>query len=253
VVESLEREVAAGSGLLAGGVAYRLFLWIVPFGLVIAGIASFWARSDSGSLQRAAKDFGIAGAAARSAASAFRSEAHGRWYFLVAGMILLFWFGISAVRSLRIAHAIAWAVRPPKMRNPLGASFLFTVVVVSVTFLGAGTRWVRHNFGEGAGLAVTLAMLLVYVSTAVGVTLLLPHGNAPWTALLPGALVISIGMELVHLWVVLYIAPRLDRSPELYGTLGAATVFLLWLYVIARLIVSAAFLNATIWDRKQRA
>lgn len=252
-VESLEREAAAGSGLLAGGLAYRLFLWLVPLGLVTAGVASFWARSDSVGMQRAAKDFGIAGAAARSASSAFRQEAHSRWYLLIAGLILLMWFGIGAVRALRVAHQIAWAVRAPKLRNPLGASLLFTCVVVAATFIGAGTRWVRHNYGEGVGLAVTFAMVAVYISTALGAMLLLPHGDAPWTALLPGVILAGIGAELLHVWVVLYIAPKLERSPELYGALGGATVFLLWLYVIARLIVSAAFLNATVWDRQQRA
>jgi uncharacterized BrkB/YihY/UPF0761 family membrane protein len=55
----------------------------------------------------------------------------------------------------------------------------------------------------------------------------------------------------MHLVVVLYLAPRLAHSPSLYGSLGAATVVMLWLYLIARLVVSAAFLNATLWQRKQ--
>ena len=38
--------------------------------------------------------------------------------------------------------------------------------------------------------------------------------------------------------VILYIAPKLGRSSELYGTLGSATVVLLWLYLVARLIVA---------------
>ena len=44
--------------------------------------------------------------------------------------------------------------------------------------------------------------------------------------------------------------PRLGRSSELYGSLGAATVILLWLYIIARLITLSAFLNATLWERR---
>ena len=43
VFESLERERAAGSSLIAGGLAYRLFLWLVPFGVVLAALGSFWA------------------------------------------------------------------------------------------------------------------------------------------------------------------------------------------------------------------
>jgi uncharacterized BrkB/YihY/UPF0761 family membrane protein len=37
----------------------------------------------------------------------------------------------------------------------------------------------------------------------------------------------------------------------MYGLLGASTVILLWLYLIARLITLSAFLNATLWMREE--
>ena len=45
---ALERETTAGGTLIAGGLAYRLFLWLLPFGLVLASIASFWERGGPG-------------------------------------------------------------------------------------------------------------------------------------------------------------------------------------------------------------
>jgi membrane protein len=251
VVESFERERAAGSGLLAGGVAYRFFIWLVPFGLVLAGIAGFWVDTDPRGLESAARQFGLAGAAARSARAAFESGEHSRWYLLVAGLVLLVWFGTSAVRALRVAHAIAWADRITRLRRPVAASFLFSGVVVGVTALGVGTRWVANSIGDTAGLLVTLGMFAVYAGAALASLNLLPHADAPWTALVPGALVFAIGMQLMHLVVVLYLAPKLEQSPHLYGAFGGATVVLLWLYLIARLIISAAFFNATLWDRRR--
>ena len=50
--------------------------------------------------------------------------------------------------------------------------------------------------------------------------------------------------------VVFYFAPKLERSSELYGVLGLSAVLLVWLYVLARLVTGAAFLNATIWERR---
>jgi uncharacterized BrkB/YihY/UPF0761 family membrane protein len=50
----------------------------------------------------------------------------------------------------------------------------------------------------------------------------------------------------VQLFLAYYLAERLERTPSLYGTLGASTVVLLTLYLIARLVVSAMFLNATL-------
>jgi uncharacterized BrkB/YihY/UPF0761 family membrane protein len=78
----------------------------------------------------------------------------------------------------------------------------------------------------------------------------LPHRDARWTALLPGAVIVALGIEALHLFAALYLAPRLGRSSELYGSLGAATVILLWLYIIARLFTFSAFLNAQLWERR---
>src|SRR3954466_16404647 len=89
LLESFEREQRSGAGLLAGGLAYRLFFWLVSFGLVIAAVVSFWGRSDSHSLVDAGKSLGLRGVAAQSATSAVRDESHARWYLLVAGLVLL--------------------------------------------------------------------------------------------------------------------------------------------------------------------
>ncbi|MGH3062142.1 MAG: YhjD/YihY/BrkB family envelope integrity protein, partial [Gaiellaceae bacterium] len=69
--------------------------------------------------------------------------------------------------------------------------------------------------------------------------------------LLPGALVVAVGTELLHVAVAFYFAPKLERSSELYGALGTATVLLVWLYLFGRLFTSATFLNATLWERRQ--
>ena len=76
----------------------------------------------------------------------------------------------------------------------------------------------------------------------------LPHRGSSWRDQLPGAVLVGLGTQLIHLAVVLYLAPKIGRSSELYGALGAATVLLLWLYLVARLIVAAAFLNAALWE-----
>ena len=79
---------------------------------------------------------------------------------------------------------------------------------------------------------------------------LLPRRAERWQELLPGAVLVAVGAQLVSVAVVFYFAPRIGRSTELYGTLGTAAVLLVWLYVLARLVTSGAFLNATLWERR---
>ena len=71
--------------------------------------------------------------------------------------------------------------------------------------------------------------------------------------LLPGALLVAVGAQLIQIAVLFYFAPRLGRSEETYGALGTAATLLIWLYVISRLFTGAAFLNSTLWLRRNEA
>lgn len=252
VLESLQREHAAAAGLIAGGVAFRFFLWLVPFGLVLAAATSFWVESDPEGVEDAGRHFGIAGAAARSARVAIEEGSHSKWYLLGAGLVLLVWFGMGAARALYVAFRVAWADPAARLRNPLLGSVVFGLVALGLVSIATAERLVDHATGLVVSVVTMVGLGAFYVVAAVGIMLLLPHRDAPPRALLPGAIAIGVGMNAVKVVVLVWLAPNLEDSPELYGALGAATVFLLWLYVLARLIVSAAFLNATLWDRRLR-
>lgn len=251
LIDALERERGSGASLVAGGLAYRLFFWLVPFGLLLASILSLWERDDPESFEDAARDFGLGAVAARAARDAIERESEARWYFLVAGLMLTFWFGIGVVRALRVAHYLAWRERPEKLPRPLVAGLFFTLLATVLIVASASTSWAREQLGA-EGIGITLLAVVLYAGSALWMMSLLPHRDTPWTALIPGAVLIALGVQVLHLVVALYLAPKIGRSSQLYGSLGAATVVLLWLYINARLIVSAAFLNATLWERRTR-
>jgi membrane protein len=252
LIEAFERERFTGGSLIAGGLAYRLFFWLVPFGLVLAAIAGFWVEDDPDGLEDAAREFGLTAVAARATSDAIEGGASTRWYFLTVGLVLVFWFGIGVVRALRVAHFLAWGERPERLARPFAAGALFTLGAAALIVVSTATAWLREQLGS-YGLVITLLLVVVYAGIALWMMSLLPHSDAPWTALIPGAALLSVGVEGLHLFVALYLAPRLGRSSELYGSLGAATVILLWLYITARLVTSAAFLNATLWNRRRPA
>ena len=252
VAAALERQRIEAAGLLSGGLAYRLFFWLVALGLVLAAVLSFWVESDPAGLEDAASEYGIGGAATLSAMDAIARESHSKWYFLVAGAGLSIWFAIGVVRALSVAHSLSWRLPPEKLRRPLAASLVFNAVVICVIAVSSSLQLLREQLG-GTGIALSLLLLAFYVACAAWVMRTLPSRTDAWRAHLPGALLLALGFQLLQLVVVLYLAPKLGRSSQLYGSLGAATVILLWLYLIARLIVAAAFLNASLWERRQEA
>ena len=249
IVQAAARERSAGGVLLAGGVAYRLFFWLVPLGLVSATIASFFTTSNSTELTSAAASRGLTGVAAAAAGKAIDTAGHNAWYLLTFGAVFVIWFGYGVVRALAIVYALAWGERPRTVRNPLlaGAAFTTIAFVLTIAAAGIGSAIARIGLGSIATLASTI---IVYAAAALGISVFFPHANAPARALLPGSFLLSAGGLGLHVFVDVYLAPKLGRSVDLYGMLGASTVILLWLYMIARLVTLSAFLNATLWMRR---
>jgi len=54
---------------------------------------------------------------------------------------------------------------------------------------------------------------------------------------------------VLHVATQYYFAPKLARAPALYGSLGTAATLLLAIFLISRVVVASAFLNATLWRR----
>jgi uncharacterized BrkB/YihY/UPF0761 family membrane protein len=249
VREVVETERDLGGGLIAGGVAFRIFLWLVPLGLVIAALLSFWVEHDEDGLEEASREFGIGAAAAEAAAEALNSSDRNAGVILVVGLVTLGWFSLGAVRALVLAHALAWQLKPPRIRRPLRVIAIFNGLFVAYTATSLGVAWLREQLGAVSilGLSLTLAMTTAVAMSAMW---MLPRRATTIRDLLPGALLVAVGAQLIQIAVLFYFAPRLGRSEETYGALGTAATLLVWLYVISRLITGAAFLNSTLWFRR---
>jgi uncharacterized BrkB/YihY/UPF0761 family membrane protein len=245
-----ERERLSGAALLAGGLAYRFFFWLVAFGLVLAAVGGFWAHEDPESLENAAKSTGLAGVAAHSATSALASGNHTHWYFLIVGSFLMSYFGFGAVKALRIAGFIAWRLEPSRTANPAKASAAFS----GFAALGLGLGAAIPALGDVGVLELTaiyaFAFALNTALFAVSFYVLPRAEGTGWQAVLPGALLGAAGVCASHVLVTHYLAAKLSRSPELYGAFGAATVVLVWLFLAGRLVVAGMFLNSTLWFRR---
>jgi len=99
-------------------------------------------------------------------------------------------------------------------------------------------------------LATAAAQVALLAALWLALSLALPRPAVRWTALVPGALLFAGGFQAFSLAVTLYFAPRAARASTLYGSLGVALVLLASLFLVGRLAVTAAELNATLWERR---
>jgi membrane protein len=156
---------------------------------------------------------------------------------------------MSAARAIRAVHNIAWEGAVIRFRRPLHAALalLAALAACAVVFGIAGRA--RAEFGL-AGTLITIGSFFGFFGIWLLVAWLLPHGDVPWTALVPGAVLFALGVQLVHLATALFIADKVARASETYGSLGVAFTVLFWLYVVSRVVVASAMLNAALWEHR---
>jgi len=81
----------------------------------------------------------------------------------------------------------------------------------------------------------------------------LPHAAATWNELIPGALLLAVTAQAIHLFNVYYLGHKLERASATYGALGTAATILLALFLISRIVVAGAELNACLNTRRRIA
>jgi uncharacterized BrkB/YihY/UPF0761 family membrane protein len=238
-----ERNRRVASSVLAGGVAYRLFLWLVPFGLVTGGLLGLGDASD---IEATASGGGLPAAVVAAIGDVARAAETNSWWLLLLGVWLLLWAGYTGAKALQLIHALVWNVPPPRAR-PLKSSLVFNAVCLVFIAVISLTWWIRDQT-ELEQLLVAALMLFPLAALWLWVSLLLPHGRASWKALLPGAFLTAIGFQLLHGAVVYFLADKLEKSTSLYGTLGIVTTLLFYMYLVGRIIVTAPILNSALHE-----
>ena len=238
-----ERNQRVAASVLAGGFAYRIFLWLLPFGLIVGGVLGL---ADAEDTEDALETGGMPGAVANAVGDLARASDTAAWWLVVVGVPVLLWAGYTGAKALQLIHALVWE-EPPPHTAPLKTSLVFTATCCAFMLAVAAAWWLRDDQWF-AGLAVGAVATLPLAALWLWVSLRLPHGNASWKPLLPGALLVAIGFQALHGVVLVFVIPKLEKSTSLYGTLGAVTTLLFFMYLGARLIVTAPILNSSLHD-----
>ena len=104
--EMADRDLEVGGGIIAGALAYRLFIWLLPAGLVFVGGIGVVADALSDTPKQIGSNLGIGSIVS----SSLQSAAHSRspWYALIVGVPLLLYATRSVLRVLIGTHRLAW-------------------------------------------------------------------------------------------------------------------------------------------------
>jgi membrane protein len=248
---AFEHDVAAGGGVLAGAVAFRVFLFLVPYSFVVVVGLGFGADAkhhDAGDLARAA---GIGGLAAKAMASVGDLSTTQRIISLVVATFALLLATRALLKVLRIVHALIWQTRAGKLPKTNRAAL---VLVLMVTLAFAIALFVGRLRDDSLVLGILGTALFIAVPIVLWTfaSAFLPHGaDVPWTALLPGGVVFGLGTEVLHVVTIYWISHEVDSKTATYGAIGFALALLLWAYLLGRLVTTSAIVNETLWTRYQ--
>ena len=246
--EMVDRDGEVAGGIIAGALAYRFFFWLLPAALVAVAGLGIAADSASESPESTAESLGLEELVSSSVANAASSP--NRWYALLVGIPVLLLATRSLLRALIGAHRLVWTdVRSAAPRATVAGTLRLLVLLLAFVVVSGSAGAVRA-WSPGVGVLSTVLIALPYAGTWLLVSLRLPHRDAPATALLPGAVLFGLGVELLHVFTAYVLEPWAISKQGTYGDLGAAAVVLLAVFLVSRLIVAAAALNATLWARQ---
>jgi uncharacterized BrkB/YihY/UPF0761 family membrane protein len=239
------RRVAAS--VLAGGFAYRLFLWLLAFGLVVGGALGL---GDAEGTEQAVASGGLPAAVVNVIGDIARAADSNSWWLLLIGVPTLLWEGYAGAKGLERVHALVWNDHSPRRMRALKSSLAFSGGMCLFISAVSLSWWFRDTSAATQWL-IFAAMIVPLAAVWLLASLRLPHGSASWKYLLPGALLLAVGFQVVHGLVLYFHAAKLEKSTSLYGALGVTTTLLFVGWVVGWLVVTSAILNSSLYEDSQ--
>jgi len=250
VFEIVDRDSEVGGGIIAGALAYRFFIWILPLALVAVAGLGIAADAANESPSKAAGSVGLGALVTSSISGA--AESSTRWYALIVGIPILVYVTRSVLRTFIAAHRLVWTDVRSAAHKPTVKATLRLLVLMLAYYVVTGLAAAIRSWSPGLGVLATVLVSILYGALWLAISVRLPHRDAPWYALVPGAALVGVGIEAMHVFTVYFLVPYAINKQGTYGTLGAAAALLFGLYILSRLIVGSAAVNATLWARHTR-
>lgn len=245
-----ELDARVGGGILAGALAFRIFLFMVPFVYVVFTILGAISRALGQDPSQLARKVGITGILASTVVKAADQNGWTQAALVLGALVTLFITAGGLLKALYVVHWLIWRVHRV-MPAGLVPKLALTGLTLVASALGVAVNDVRTSSGiAGAVLALVLITALSFVLWW-WVSWKLPHAPTPTRALVPGALLMAVGVDVLQLLTTYWIGYLVARKTSTYGAVGIALAVLLWVYILGRIVVGSAGLNAALWYRRQ--
>lgn len=240
---SWERDGEVGGGILAGAVAYRLFIFSLPLSLFLMSTCTLLAHAFGVDLDAIGQQYGLLGVIAAQVARTGQTTPTA--WLATTSLVAAVLVTRSLIRSVTIVHALAWRQPVGASKLPTRSALIFAAAIIGqlglVIVVGVVRQWAAGPIGLGAVLAMLLAIIAMWWM----VSMRLPHGSARARDLLPGACLYGVGVLGVQIFNNSLLERLMTTKSTTYGALGAAAAVLVGFYLIGRLMVGSAVLNAS--------
>jgi uncharacterized BrkB/YihY/UPF0761 family membrane protein len=252
--EFLSRYHARQGMLLASATAFRLFLWLLPVSLMLAGIMSKVSSDDPGSAASAVRASGVTGSAGQQIVETLRTGNRSWWIAVLVGGVGTLMASRALTHSLALVNAHLWQVPPrgQRRRRELCTTVVFLAAIFAIMGLGVVAPQIDGLIAGGVVLT-----LVVEIVGASGAWLLLsmrfPDARRDVTDLVPGAVLFGVALAVTHTAGRVYLPPKIEQASQLYGGLGVAVVMAGWLLIIGQIIVASPLVNAVMVDYRGRS
>jgi uncharacterized BrkB/YihY/UPF0761 family membrane protein len=245
---SYEHETSVGGPILAGAMAFRFFVFIVPYVFVLIfgfGAGSSAAGEDPSDLARRT---GIVGLAAHAIDVSSDASTWAKIVTLSIASYALLSASRTMVKALVIVHALMWRVPIVKVRGLMKKALAAIGILTGIMAVELVVNKIHHESILAWVVATSMFVLVpsglwLYLTlkvfpTAPGVT---------WRDLWIGAALLGVGIEMLHVLTVVWISRSFSSKSETYGALGAALTILFWAYILGRLVTASASVSAVMW------